>query len=229
MTEVNSSDALSEIKYERNKARLMQIFDLYRANPSKHESDFWSAITEFANTKLYYIEMEFPQVGTSGTVDDYAQEVVMGVWKLLPEFNGDSEKFYAWVHSICFKHAADFFNELRHQKDNKTGVTVVVEDENGWEEEVDNAELHKGEYNFPLIQLPSDLTNEESHLVSAILTGKRVQNKDKNHPYLNVGDWMTRARTDQEIADELGVPLNTLKSKIKRLRDRVRRKSKSAT
>lgn len=79
----------------------------------RHEGDLCLAVLEFARKKLYPLEYEFKTVGTAQTVDDFAQEVAIEVWRGLERRKRTTANFYAWLNRICFTTAKDAGKGLR--------------------------------------------------------------------------------------------------------------------
>lgn len=162
---------LAAVKHERFKLRLIAAYDNYVADSVANETAFWNAVLDFARMKIYYLELEFSSVGTTNTVDDYAQEVALAVWTGLETFSGDGPTFYSWVHAICYNQAAHFFKEIKNQKTNKVGITVVVEDEQGEEEEIDNPELHSCQLRDFFITIPKSVQGVDLAICHLMLDG----------------------------------------------------------
>lgn len=215
------SDRISEIKYRRNKKKVIEAYELYRADPGGNESKFFETVRAFARVKLYYLEMEFSLVGTANTVDDYAQEVTIAVWSDLHNFKGDSRQFYSWLHSICFKKAADFFNELKDQKLKKEPLTYTAEDKTfdeggaAFEEEVDNPLLYESEIRDSFITIPEGIQGTDRDICKLLTKTTQVDgNGDEEKPSKR------RNTVDYEyIGRMLGLTPNAVEHRVRRIRE----------
>lgn len=216
------ADKLAGIKREKLKQKLMDAYESYQRGEKDGLDILLTRVREFVYSKVYHLEHEFRDTGSAETADDWAQDVLLDVWQALPSFNDTPEAFYSWVHKAAFNKASKSFNHLQEHKDTFVKLSIASEDEEGGEEEVDNPAIYSNQENPVQFSLPPDLTKDDRKIIYAILRGKEVQNGNKNHPYLDVGDWMTQARTDQEIADELGLNVNTYRTRVETLRNKVK-------
>lgn len=121
----------ASVSRDKTKAALIAVYKLYTKDNKKYEGEFYKAILAFAKLKIAYIEYEFFNLGTAGTVDDYAQESAIAVFKGLKKFRGNSESFYAWVHKICYTTASGLFNELHRQKVEKVAIFLEEKGDDG--------------------------------------------------------------------------------------------------
>lgn len=88
-------------------------------------------VKDFAYNKVYKIEREFKDFGTSQTADDWAQEVVVDVWGSLQKghFKGEPDAFYPWLHRLVYNKAIDAFNYVLDEKKGKTQKVNHVDEE----------------------------------------------------------------------------------------------------
>lgn len=192
-------DQFLAAKREENHSKLIAAYENYVRDPGRYENQFWHAILEFAKIKLHYLEIEFSSTGTSSTADDFAQDVAMGVWEGLRSFRGNKFNFYAWVHSICYKQAARFFNELKKHKYKKVGTSIVIEDENGFEEVVDNPEIYNSHNVLRdfFITIPDNIEGVNRDICLMILDGMSYK----------------------QVAEELGMSEMAVTLRIHRIRE----------
>jgi len=192
------TDRLPALRREAIKKRLSDSYESYRANPSRHESVFYTEVLNFARMKLYNLEFEFKTLGTSGTVDDYAQDIAIGVWAGLKSFQGDGEAFYGWLHKICFNKKQDFSRELVEQQRDKVGLTIIVEGDDGFSE-VDNPEVYESRHTEIMVTIPASVQGTDLNICKLIMDG------------MNYG----------QIADALKMSEQAIKSRLHKLRTRI--------
>jgi DNA-directed RNA polymerase specialized sigma24 family protein len=216
------SDHIADTKYQQNKRNVLNAYKLYKANLNENESQFWLAVLEFAKIKLYFLELEFSNVGSSSTVDDYSQEVALSVWSNLPSFNGESDNsFYAWLHKICYNKANVFFNDLMHTRDSKEPVTRTVHgsiDSVHYEEEVDNPVLHESQERDFFITIPNSVQGVDRDICKLLLIDPQIDgNGDEEKPRRK------RETVYARIAGTLGLTENAVELRLRRLRTRLRK------
>lgn len=184
---------------QRNRNKLIVAYEAYKRKEPGSSDNLMLTVRNFAYTKVYHLEFEFKDLGTSETADDWAQEVVLRVWQGLNKFHGTSEMFYSWVHKIAFNQATDAFNNLRSTKDSKVLLFEKEEDENGEIKEEENPEIHN-----------------QAGVEFSITIPKSVQGIDLNICKL-IMDGMSYA----EVADALKMTENAVEHRLRKLRKRL--------
>jgi RNA polymerase sigma factor (sigma-70 family) len=138
------SNELAALKQEITKGKIIEAFTRYRNREPGSGDNLFKVVREFAYSKMYRLEIEFHDFGTSDTADDAAQEAVIAVWQGLGNFKGETGRaFYSWVNRICYSKRVDFFNEVKAQKTAKQPLVVSVSDESGETREEDNPEIYE--------------------------------------------------------------------------------------
>lgn len=175
-------------------------------------------VKDFAYKKLYYLEREFKSFGTSQTVDDWAQDVVVSVWQGLDKFDGEVDAFYSWVHKIIFNKSQAAFNYVLDERDGKkqkvkhvdvegnpivvemrvggkVQLEVEVEDDDGESYTTDNPLLHDRQGgrlgSFPI---PEEITGDNLMIVNLIAEGRSYEEIADFLSHLNLTPQMITMR-----------------------------------
>ena len=203
-----------EGKRQTNKKRLEDAYQKYIDRVPGYESIFYSEVIQHAKRKMYDIEIDNPKLGTAGTVDDYAQEVVIAVWQGLKSgsFRGDSSNIYAWIQSIIYQSKKpDFLKEIIDQRNTKVSITTVIEDDDSEADEIDNPELYKESEERDLdIRIPASVKGTDLTICKLMLT--TVQGEGGKY----------RGRNYADIAFILGMTENAVKKRMHKLRTRLK-------
>jgi DNA-directed RNA polymerase specialized sigma24 family protein len=181
------TDKIAAFKRDKNHDALILIYEKFRQEPLRYEIAFWTEVTKFARRKLKYLEMGETGLGSMDSdgsgIEDFAQEVVIGVLKGMPTFRGTCRSFPAFVHSICYKQAARHFNALKDRKDDIVSMMVsadgglgdALDDEKGGKE-VENPEIYKSndthEFSF---SIPSSVQGVELTICKLMIDGMTTQ------------------------------------------------------
>ena len=201
-------------KRNTNKQRLEDAYQKYIDRVPGYESIFYKEVIEHAKRKMYDIEIDNPRLGTAGTVDDYAQEVVIEVWQgpSRGSFRGGKSNIYAWVQSIIFKNKKpEFLKEIIDQRKTKVGITTVVEGDDGGLEEIDNPEIYREPEGRDFdIRIPSSVQGIDRLICTLMLDKVRGDNGQyRNRNYANIAMIM-------EMTE------NAVKKRMQKLRIRLR-------
>lgn len=213
----SASEGLAVLKQAQNKRRLIDAYNNYISAPAKYEKDFYDEVKNFAYRKLYHFEIENSKLGTINTVDDYAQEVVIGVWTGLMSgaFTGDGDSFYSWVNKTTFNKGVDFLDEIVEQRENKVGVLVEKRDEDRKQEQIDNPELHETELNDHFITIPKSVQGIDLNICKVMMSSE-VQDQRKD------GSYFYRPKNYAEVAEILNMTEQAVKDRLCKLKKRLK-------
>src|SRR5690242_13526335 len=84
-TSTNSDDRLRKSRNPALRQRLIDAYEAYTKGQAS-EWDFYPLVIEHATRRMYHLERDFSEIGTSRTVDDFAQEVTFAVYRQLDRF-----------------------------------------------------------------------------------------------------------------------------------------------
>ncbi len=169
------NEQYAELKATQNKKKIIEAYQRFeRKEPGSHDA-LLKAVIEFAQRK--HLRYEFKESGFAGVpsamdFEDSAQEAVIAVWQGLPSFRGDAANFFSWMNSIVFKKGIDFYNELLETKKTRVPLTVVVNDEEGGVEEVDNPQLYNDDEGVDRpVRIPESIQGTDRLICHLILDG----------------------------------------------------------
>jgi RNA polymerase sigma factor (sigma-70 family) len=193
---------LGKIKSRDIKKRLEAAYDSWRQTGSLGVAMF-PAVRDYAYNSLYVLEVDegFRNFGSAETCDDWSQDISLKVWQNLQagKFKGDTfASFHKWIWTICKNHRTDAFNDLREERDTTVGVTIVIEDKDGNEGEVQNPEV----YESPLLPYRSFFTIPRS-----------IQGVD-----LNICKLILAGMNHAQIAKELQMTESNVSKRVSRFR-----------
>lgn len=117
-------NAVGKVGYSKNRNKIDTAYREYLKGYPSSEDVFFKAVIEFAKVKIK--SSLFDTNESKSTVEDHAQDVAIKVWSHLNTFNGGPEKFYPWLHRVCFTQGIDAFNEVKGEAEGK--VDMFVED-----------------------------------------------------------------------------------------------------
>jgi RNA polymerase sigma factor (sigma-70 family) len=203
-----SEDQHAKLKQVENRKRIEQAYDNYKRDPFTYETAFITEVLEFAKRKFRRIEIENPQTATIQDADDYAQRVAIDVLNGLANFRGDN--FHAWLSKIVHNTKNDFISEMDEQRKTKVGISVVVNNDDGDKEEIDNPLLYSTSGYDHLLNIPKSVTGIDRNICNLLLT--QVRGKDGNHRGLNYA----------EVAHVLNMNEDAVKTRILKLRRRLK-------
>jgi RNA polymerase sigma factor (sigma-70 family) len=173
--QIAGSNKSAGLKREGMKKKLMAAHVSYKNGEAGSADHLLGLVRQFAYLKVYHLEFDFKGFGSVETADDWAQEIVIKVWRGLDERERSSESFYAWVHKIAFNQATDAFNELHDARQEKVSLTVPVtldgSDEN---EEEENPEIYRASkgYEGLNVQIPPSVQGIELNICKLLMDGK---------------------------------------------------------
>jgi len=202
-----SENKLAALKQVENQKRVEQVYQNYILDPVKHETEFYKEVFKFAKHKLWRIESENQQ--TIRNSSDFAQDVTVDVWRQLAT-NFRPNNFHAWLCKIVNNTKNDFISEIDDQKKNKVGVMVIMDDDDGAKEEVENPLLHASSGYGQFLNIPSSVTGIDLNICKMLLT--QVRGKDGNH----------RGRNYAEVARALRMTEDAVKTRLLKLRTRLK-------
>lgn len=137
--------------------------------------------------------------------EDLAQEAFLKAWQNLDKFQGESS-FATWMHRLTTNLCLDFLRKKTRRKNISVAVSLDDE-ESGWSEPADHRQdpqqkLEQNERRQALSRALAELPEEHRRLLLMREVG---------------------GMSYQEIADALEVDLGTIKSRIARARERLRK------
>jgi RNA polymerase sigma factor (sigma-70 family) len=203
------------LKQAQNKKSLVDAFNNYISAPAKYEKEFYDEVKKFAYRKLYHFEIENSKLGTTNTVDDYAQDVVVGVWTGLKSFCGDADSFCSWVNKIIFNTGVDFLDEIVEQRENKVGILIEKVDEDGKQEQVDNSAIYETEINDHFITIPNSVQGIDLNICKVMMSSQ-VQDQRKD------GSYFYRPKNYAEVAEILNMTEQAVKDRVAKLKKRLK-------
>ena len=209
---------------QRYRKRLEDAYEAYKRREPLSLDKLGKEVYEFARRKLYNVESnpEFSQIGTSKTVDDFAQEVVFSVWKGLKRgaFRGDVSTFYSWVHKITFNQRRGFEGEILEQKYVKVPLLVSktvepdekITNDRYEHEQVDNPEIHEGPAVYDIgCNIPKSTQGLDRTICNLLLT---EVSDEVNCEYI------VRPRNYAEVAFVLGMTESAVSKRLQLMRKR---------
>jgi RNA polymerase sigma-70 factor (ECF subfamily) len=158
------------------------------------ENSAWEVLLRNHTRKIYNLCYRF--TGQTAEAEDLTQEVFIKVFQTLQSYNAAQGSFYTWLNRVARNHLVDHYRRTR-----KDRVTSSLDDELGHLEETPSPGVE------PVTRLES---RERKELLQRAL--------DKLSPDLREAV-VLRDLQDldyQEIAQVLGVPEGTVKSRINR-------------
>jgi hypothetical protein len=125
--------SLESLLWRQARGRVKEAYRCYADDPERYADGLFGAVIDFATRKLYPLEYEFKDHGTTETVDDFAQEVAIEVWSTIDAKKFSSPaKFYSWLNRLCFTKSKDAGKGLRRAVMEKVPLfTPVPGDESG--------------------------------------------------------------------------------------------------
>lgn len=125
-------------------------------------------------------------ISDEDTAHDVLQESFVKIWRYSKKYDATKAKLFTWLYRIAYNTAID---KVRSQK-NKNGNEVQIETSNVYK--LNSSELNQ------------DVLDIKKHLKSL---------DEKYQIVLNA--LFFEGMTQQEASDELGIPLGTIKSRLK--------------
>ena len=136
---------------------------------------------------------------------DLAQEAFLKAWRSLSTFQGESS-FATWMHRLTTNVCLDYLRKQTRRQNISTAVSLDDED-SGWTEPADHSQ-------DPQLQLE----REERKRALARALGELPEHHRQTLIMREVS-----GMSYQEIADAMGADLGTIKSRIARARERLRK------
>jgi RNA polymerase sigma factor (sigma-70 family) len=110
-------------------SKLFVAYERYlRKEPGSIDSLF-NVVREYTYRKVYDLEIEFREMGSSNTADDWTQEVSLRVLKGLGSRERTPAEFHSWVDTIVRNMKKDAFNELQDQRTTQLPFFYELEEE----------------------------------------------------------------------------------------------------
>lgn len=159
---------------------------LLKIGKDRNKKDFIPLFRHYAPMmKAYAVRM-----GLGHKAEEMTQEVMLQIWRKAEKFNPEKASATTWIYTVARNLMID---ELRQKK----GDEVPLESEDIWNEDDDSE---------PLISFQRYST--EKHLKDSLETLPFDQKTLITQVYLS-------GKTQQQLADELDIPLGTVKSRIR--------------
>lgn len=193
------------LKRQNSKRALVAAYEEFVRDPATVNALF-QRVRHFALTKVRHLEHDLKGTGTDDTPDDWAQNIALSVWRVLPTFKGSGEEFYSWIHKVCFNEATDVFNAATNST--KTSISrssrlsLYVNDHTDDQEErlhpEVNQEVSQREWRG---RIPESIQGVDRRICQLLMGGNRYT----------------------EVAYHLNMTESAIKQRVKRLRDRIRK------
>lgn len=175
---------------------------------NKGETSLFDILVERYSSRAYQIA--YGVLGEREDAEEVAQDVFIRIYKALPKFRGDSE-FTTWMYRIAMNLAR---NKYRYNKSRGANKKISMQ------ETVDEND------NRTLIQVPEPRLAPDDE-VDLDEFQKDVMREIDNLPPLYRDALVLRNVEEmsyEQIADVLGCKLGTIKSRIARAREELRRR-----
>lgn len=186
---------------KKTKEKLMTAYEGYQRREPGSADRLMEQVRKFAYTKVYHLEHDFENFGSSQTADDWAQNVSLAVWKGLDKFQGTPALFYSWVHKICFNEATDAFNIVKEESLTKVALFVKSLDEDSDEKQEEiNPEIYRLDERETMLSIPASIQGVDRNICSLIIDGMNYA----------------------QVAEGLRMTEGAVKMRLLRLRDRMK-------
>ena len=201
-------DSYESIRCRHNRAIVREAYGRYAEDPSLHEGALLEAVKTFATGRLYSMEHDFRGRGTAATVDDVAQCVLVDIWNGLERRpDRTPEMFLHWLVKTCAKRLRGACGELREELDQTPSFDAnpaTLKSVAGIAGRRTNPDPIKGTV-IPTYAI------DRGFVIPAW-----VQGTDRC-----ICELILDGRTYKQIANELDMPLGTVKNKMSALRKKV--------
>ena len=170
-----------------------EIIDLY--NKGQKEEAFNNIVSSYTE-KLYWHVRRF--TCSHDDTNDLLQDIFIKIWSALPNFRGES-LLYTWLYRIARNTAFDHLS--RHDREKNYMPTTSINE--------DTTELK---------ELPATMHNPEEDIITQQEYDKWLTNIEKLKDDYRIVAKMNLIDNFgyKEIADALDMPINTVKTKIRR-------------
>lgn len=172
------------------------------------EQHLFDILVQRYSSRAYQIA--YGVLGTREDAEEVAQDVFIRIFKALPKFRGDSE-FTTWMYRIAMNLAR---NKYRYNKSRGANKKISMQ------ETIDDSDSRT------LIQVPEPRLSPDSE-VGLEEYQKDIMREIENLPPLYRDALVLRNVEEmsyEQIADVLGCKLGTIKSRIARAREELRRR-----
>lgn len=163
-----------------------------KVSQNRDSEAFKRLFTHFAPLIKSFFVAKFPEQQGQTFIEELAQEVMLKVWNKSHTYNADKAAVSTWIFTLARNTHIDMLRRM-----SKYGNTSSLETEEIWEDETENGPLghlqeHRSQETIKtsLEQLPQ----EQSQVIKKV--------------YMD-------AKTHAEVAQELGIPLGTVKSRVR--------------
>ncbi|MGA7524635.1 MAG: hypothetical protein WBW84_19450 [Acidobacteriaceae bacterium] len=212
-----TTDIIAAHKRQTMKDQIIAAYEAYQRKEALSGERLMGLVRDFAYRKVYHLEYNFAGMGTAQTADDWAQDVALKIWTVLPripETVQSGQDFYSYLHKTAFNKASKAFNYLtgkilnedgevigyRDEGRGKAPLTVMREGEDGEQFEDDNPEIYnRTTINESHFTIPDSVQGKDLTICNLILTGK----------------------TYAHIGALLGITEDAVKARLKRLRTKL--------
>jgi DNA-directed RNA polymerase specialized sigma24 family protein len=196
MEEVKVKMSLGQLLHDRRVRKINRAYAIYRLDSSENNlNDLLQEVIKLARRKLRAQADEMGDVGMEND-DDFAQKVVMTVWHKVATYGNPPDDFYNWVMRIVINRKLDLYRHLKNS--GGTHVPLILQDEDG------------NEYDNPAVYASSG-----SGLGTSFVVPEGLEEDEELICHLILG-----GRTYSNIADILDVHVQTIKNRVKSLKDR---------
>lgn len=193
------SDVLKGLIYKKTKDNITTAYKAYAAQEEDAESQFYSALFEFALSKISHAV--YGSALGDKTPEDHAQEVCVYVWQNLPSFKGEPDSFYSWLHRICYTKGVSAFNEYIELDGKREELFIEQEAEDEDERIIDNPSIYAREkFDIPARSLPGFIKGIDAEIC----------------------DWIREGLNYAQIASKLHLTEAAVKLRINRMRNKIK-------
>ncbi len=189
------------LKKKQTEGMLARAYQLFLDGDPVGEISFYLGVRNFCLPKIGYNIKGFPEIYTDA--DDWAQDVVEGVWKGLAGYRGGVEGIVGWVSSIVRRKESDAFNEALKSRNKFIPIILDGTDAEG------------------------EITRDENPLlISEYMNGQRTVYPRKLPDWIQGTDLLIcklirEDLTYKQIGRELGIGESVVKQRIARMKKRI--------
>jgi RNA polymerase sigma-70 factor (ECF subfamily) len=189
--QANQELAASE---KSKKAENIKVWNEHLVNvgQTRNKASFHSLFTHFSPLIRNYFIAKYPSQHSYQMIEELVQEVMIKVWQKAAAYDATKAAASTWIFTLARNTRIDM---LRRQ--NKYANTTSIETEDIWEDTTDN-----GPYTF------LSHKRDETRIRESLMQLPDEQATVIRKVYME-------AKSHSEVADELKLPLGTVKSRVR--------------
>lgn len=158
-------------KVDKFKSKLFTAYEKHLRKEPGSTDGLFRVVRDYAYNKVYGLEIDFKEMGSSSTADDWAQDVALKVWEGLQLRERTPSEFHAWVNRIATNAKTDAFDELMDQKTTNLPFFYELEEEGSEETFTEENPLIHEEHEPFTIQIPECVQGLDRHICQFIMDG----------------------------------------------------------